>query len=94
MIPLLIVYVGFAGITDGVGKAWISSLAPPTVRGDAQGLPQGLTGASVPLAGVFDRVTWESGTGSGRWPLLIADAPCLSSALRDCSRLGDASSRT
>ena len=29
VVALLVVYGGFAGITDGVGKAWISALAPP-----------------------------------------------------------------
>ena len=34
---LLLVYGGFAGITDGVERPWISSLCPPDQRGHAQG---------------------------------------------------------
>jgi len=51
VVALLVVYGGFAGITDGVGKAWISALAPPDVRGHAQGLFQGLTGAGILVDG-------------------------------------------
>lgn len=69
---LLLVYGGFAGITDGVGKAWISGLAPPEVRGHAQGLMQGLTGAAVLVAGLWAGLAWESGPGSGTVPLLVS----------------------
>lgn len=81
VIPLLIVYGGFAGITDGVGKAWISSLAPPQLRGHAQGLLQGLTGAAVLVAGVWAGLMWESGAGSGRLPLMVAGAVSLIGAV-------------
>ena len=69
---LLLVYGGFAGITDGVGKAWISSLCPPEQRGHAQGLMQGLTGAAILLAGIWAGLAWAAGDGSGTVPLLIA----------------------
>ncbi|MEI8082562.1 MAG: MFS transporter, partial [Actinomycetes bacterium] len=66
------VYGGFAGVTDGVGKAWISGLAPPEVRGHAQGLLQGLSGAAILVAGVWAGLAWESGQGSGHLPLLVS----------------------
>ena len=69
---LLLVYGGFAGITDGVGKAWISSLCPPDQRGHAQGLMQGLTGGAILLAGVWAGLAWTSGSGLGTVPMMIA----------------------
>ncbi len=69
---LLLVYGGFAGITDGVGKAWISSLCPPQQRGHAQGLMQGLSGGAILLAGIWAGLAWTSGDGVGTVPLLIA----------------------
>ena len=65
VVALLVVYGGFAGITDGVGKAWISALAPPDVRGHAQGLFQGLTGAGILVAGLWAGLLWTAGPGSG-----------------------------
>ena len=35
-VPLLVVYGAFAACTDGVGKAWVSSLAPAEVQGATQ----------------------------------------------------------
>ena len=72
VVALLLVYGGFAGITDGVAKAWISGLAPPEVRGRAQGLLQGLSGGAVLVAGLWAGLAWESGPGSGTVPLLIS----------------------
>ena len=68
-VPLLVVYGAFTACTDGVGKAWVSSLAPAEAQGAAQGLFQGLTGAGVLLAGVWAGLAW--GTG-GVAPLLIS----------------------
>jgi len=50
---LLPLYGGFAAATDGVGKVWIASLAPPGRQGSAQGLYQGLTGGAILLAGLW-----------------------------------------
>jgi len=72
VVALLVVYGGFAGITDGVGKAWVSALAPPEVRGHAQGMFQGLTGAGILVAGLWAGLTWTSGPGSGVVPLLVS----------------------
>ncbi len=78
---LLVVYGGFAGITDGVGKAWISALAPPEVRGHAQGLFQGLGGAGILFAGLWAGLAWTAGPGNGVLPLLISGSIAAASAL-------------
>jgi MFS family permease len=66
------IYGGFVGITDGVGKAWISALTPPEIRGHAQGLLQGLSGGAVLVAGVWAGLSWNLGSGDGRVPLLVS----------------------
>lgn len=68
----LFVYGGFVGITDGVGKAWISALTPSEHRGHAQGLLQGLSGGAVLLAGTWAGLAWDLGSGHGHVPLLIS----------------------
>lgn len=72
--PVLIVYGGFAAATDGVGKAWVSSLAPAQVQGRAQGLFQGLTGGGVLVAGIWAGLAWGD---AGRVPLLVSGAAGL-----------------
>jgi len=67
--PLLAVYGFFAAATDGVGKAWISSLAPAGAQGRAQGLYQGLIGGGALVAGVWAGLAWH---GDGRGPLLAS----------------------
>jgi len=67
--PLLVVYGAFTACTDGVGKAWVSSLVGPDVQGSAQGLFQGATGAAVLVAGVWAGLLWG---GGGRLPLLLS----------------------
>jgi MFS family permease len=69
IIPLLIVYGGFTAATDGVGKAWISSLAPAGRQGSAQGIFQGLSGGGVLVAGLWAGFAWG---GDGRLPLLVS----------------------
>jgi len=66
---VLAVYGGFNACTDGVGKAWISTLLPAGTQGTGQGLYQGLTGAAVLIAGVWAGLAWH---GTGRLPLLIS----------------------
>jgi MFS family permease len=67
--PLLLIYGGFTAATDGVGKAWISSLVPQASQGRAQGLYQGLTGAAVLVSGVWAGLAWH---GTGTVPLLVS----------------------
>ena len=68
---VLPLYGGFAACTDGVGKAWISTLVPDRQQGTAQGLFQGATGAAVLLAGVWAGLAWGT---DGHLPLLISGA--------------------
>lgn len=71
---VLPLYGGFAACTDGVGKAWISTLVPDLQQGIAQGLFQGATGAAVLLAGVWAGLAWGT---DGRLPLLISGGIAL-----------------
>ena len=81
VVALLVVYGGFAGITDGVGKAWISALAPPEVRGHAQGLFQGLAGVGILVAGLWAGLLWTAGPGSGVLPLLVSGSVAAGCAM-------------
>ena len=67
--PILLIYWGFTAATDGVGKAWISSLVPPDMQGRGQGLYQGLTGGAVLVAGIWAGLAWGK---QGTVPLLIS----------------------
>lgn len=66
---LLPVYGGFAACTDGVGKAWVSSLAPDSRQGTAQGLYQALSGGAILIAGLWAGLAWG---GTGVLPLLLS----------------------
>jgi MFS family permease len=69
VLPLLLIYGGFAAATDGVGKAWVSTLVPTERQGSAQGIFQGLSGAAVLVAGVWAGLAWHT---TGRLPLLLS----------------------
>ncbi|UXY30892.1 MFS transporter [Streptomyces sp. HUAS TT20] len=71
---VLPLYGGFAACTDGVGKAWISTLVPDRQQGTAQGLYQGATGAAVLFAGLWAGLAWGP---DGHAPLLISGAVAL-----------------
>lgn len=77
---LLVVYGGFAGITEGVGRAWVSALCPPELRGHAQGLLQGLGGAGVLVAGLWAGLAWTAGPGQGVLPLLVSGVTAAAAA--------------
>lgn len=66
---LIGVYGLFTGCTDGVGKAWVSSLVADDVQGSAQGVFQGLSGVAVLAAGLWAGLLWGA---DGRLPLLIS----------------------
>ncbi|MBS1691155.1 MAG: MFS transporter [Actinobacteria bacterium] len=66
---LIGVYGLFTGCTDGVGKAWISTLVGADRQGTAQGVFQGLTGFAVLAAGLWAGLLWGA---DGRLPLLIS----------------------
>jgi MFS family permease len=66
---LIGVYGLFTGCTDGVGKAWISSLVGSNLQGSAQGVFQGLSGFAVLAAGLWAGLLWGA---DGRVPLLVS----------------------
>jgi MFS family permease len=61
----------FTGCTDGVGKAWISSLAGHEIQSSAQGVFQGATGFAVMAAGVWAGLAWGA---DGAAPLVVSGA--------------------
>jgi len=66
---LIGVYGVFTACTDGVGKAWVSSLAGEGHQATAQGVFQGGSGFAVLVAGVWAGLLWGA---DGRLPLLIS----------------------
>ena len=78
---LLAVYGLFPAFTDGVGKAWISSLVTDEHRGRAQGVFQSLSNGAVFVAGLWAGLTWSLGPGAGVVPLLVSGALGLVAAL-------------
>lgn len=59
----------FTGCTDGVGKAWISTLVGADVQSSAQGVFQGVTGFAILAAGLWAGFAWGE---DGTLPLLIS----------------------
>lgn len=78
---LLAAYGLFPAFTDGVGKAWVSSLVPVEHRGRAQGVFQGLTSAAVLVAGLWGGLLWNVGPGEGVVPLLLAGSAGLAASV-------------
>jgi MFS family permease len=66
---LIGMYGLFTGCTDGVGKAWISSLIGSDLQASAQGVFQGASGFAVLAAGLWAGFLWGD---DGRLPLLIS----------------------
>ncbi|MDH6199100.1 MFS family permease [Mycobacterium frederiksbergense] len=63
----------FTGCTDGVGKAWVSSLVGSDLQGSAQGVFQGLSGFAILGAGIWAGLLWSAIPGQpGQLPLLIS----------------------
>ena len=77
---LIGVYGLFTACTDGVGKAWISSLVGQDRQSTAQGVFQGGSGLAILFAGVWAGLLWGA---DGRLPLLISGtvAACFAVAL-------------
>lgn len=68
---LIAVYGLFTACTDGVGKAWVSSLTSSDLQGSAQGVFQGLSGFAVLAAGLWAGFAWGA---DGQLPLLVSGA--------------------
>ncbi|MCB0926480.1 MAG: MFS transporter [Mycolicibacterium insubricum] len=66
---LIAAYGMFTGCTDGVGKAWVSSLVDADRQGSAQGVFQGLSGLAVLCAGLWAGLWWGA---DGTLPLLVS----------------------
>lgn len=66
---LMAAYGAYTGLTDGVGKAWISSLLPPESQGTGQGIFQGILGGGVLVAGIWAGLAWGD---DGHLPLVMA----------------------
>jgi MFS family permease len=77
---LLGAYGLFAACTDGVGKAWISSMVGSDRQATAQGVFQGASGLAILVAGVWAGLLWGA---DGRLPLLISGVvgACFAAAL-------------
>ena len=90
------VYGLFTGCTDGVGKAWISSLVGTDLQASAQGVFQGPSGFAMLAAGLWAGFLWGA---DGRLPLLISGivggvfaVALLGVRSADATRTGTASS--
>jgi MFS family permease len=59
----------FTGCTDGVGKAWVSSLVDADLQASAQGVFQSASGFAVLAAGLWAGFLWGA---DGRLPLLVS----------------------
>jgi MFS family permease len=66
---LIAAYGMFTACTDGVGKAWISTLVSGDRQASAQGVFQGASGFAVLGAGLWAGLLWGT---DGRWPLLVS----------------------
>lgn len=62
-------YGAYTGLTDGVGKAWVSSLLPATSQGSGQGIFQGVLGGGVLAAGIWAGLAWGR---DGHLPLVLS----------------------
>jgi MFS family permease len=62
-------YGAYTGLTDGVGKAWVSRLLPARSQGTGQGIFQGVLGGGVLVAGIWAGLAWN---GDGHVPLMVS----------------------
>jgi len=71
----LFIYGLFPALTDGIGKAWITRLAPPLHRGKAQGVYQSSMNFAILGAGIWGGALWTS--SSVQTPLVLAGGLAL-----------------
>ena len=62
-------YGAYTGLTDGVGKAWVSRLLPAESQGTGQGIFQGVLGAGILVAGLWAGLAWGD---DGHVPLMVS----------------------
>ena len=91
---LAAVYGLFPAFTDGVGKAWVSSLVPKQHLGRALGVFQGLNSGAVLVAGLWAGLLWNVGAGHGVVPLVVAGVVGLGAAGVVAGVFGRGSSRS
>jgi len=66
---VLAAYGLYTACTDGVGKAWVSTMVTGPARTTAQGIAQGAGGLAALVAGLWAGLAWGH---DGRTPLLIS----------------------
>ena len=66
---LFALYGCYTALTDGVGKAWISDLAPVTHRASALGVYSAVGGIGALIAGLWAGALWGT---NGHFPTIIA----------------------
>jgi MFS family permease len=58
VVSLFLVYGLYFGLTEGVEKAWVADMAPPTGRGTAFGVYNGVLGAGTLVASLVFGFIW------------------------------------
>lgn len=73
-------YGCYTALTDGVMRAWIADLAPPTRRGTALGIQSAVSGVSLMIAGLWAGLAWN---GTGHLPFVVSGiaAACIAIAM-------------
>ncbi len=69
---LMTVYGVYAALSDGVAKAFVADLVPPSLRGTAYGIFHTAIGLSALPASLLAGIVWE---GLGQWPGWGPSAP-------------------
>ncbi len=66
---LLPLYGAYTALTDGVSRAWVADLVPPSERGTALGVHAAISGVGLLVAGVWAGLAWH---GTGHVPFVIS----------------------
>ena len=81
MYLVVALYGFFPALTDGIGKAMVSTTVPRVRQGLAQGAFQSLSGFAILGAGLWGGALWNSGAGHGSLPLTVAGTGALIAAV-------------